>query len=112
MGKINTGYRIITATEKDGLNTRSLNIQLYIIKPGLNIHDAIVAACTEYCKTEEGRKTYKENNCNFNWGDFATYVPNDICRKYGFIKVDTDIQEEEVNFDEQLVDETDIINYD
>jgi len=108
MSKITTGYRTIIATERDGLNTRSISIQLYVFEPGLNIHDAIVAACTDYCKTEEGRKTYEGNCCSFNWGDFEAYVPNDICSKHGFIKVDTDIQETEVNFDEQLVNETDI----
>ena len=108
MRKITTGYRTVTAIERDGLNTRVVNIQLYVFKDGLNTHDAIVAACTDYCKTEEGRKTYEGNCCSFNWGDFEAYVPNDICKKYGFIKVDTDIQSEEVNFDEQLVDESDI----
>ena len=98
----------IVALDRDGLDTRIVVITVNVDE-GVDVEKAIKAACTEYCKTEEGRKTY-EGNCNcFNWGDFDTYVPNDICRKHGFSKAGLEIQAEEVDFNEQLVDEYDII---
>ena len=77
------------------------------VAPCVSIDESIKLACTEYCLTKEGRKTYIGNSRCFNWGDFALCVPNDICRKYGILKGD-DHPSEFRNADEQLVNETDI----
>lgn len=97
---------IYVATEADGLDTRNM-VMVMKAADGVDIKEAATAACTEYCKTEEGKATYEGNCCCFNWGDLDTYVPNDICRKYGFEKVDSNVVEE-FAFDEQLVNEFDI----
>lgn len=99
--------KIIVATEADGLDTRTFVLGVEIEDENLDIEQAVKNACKEYCLTEEGRKTY-EGNCNsFNWGDLDAYVPNEICERHGFKKVWLRIAGE-YNFDQQLVDETDI----
>lgn len=103
----------IVATDKDGLDVRTLTITLDVFNNDIDVEKAVIDACTEYCKTEEGRWTYCECNCfNFNWGDFTTYVPNEICEKHGFKIIDT-AQVEELCFDfnQQLVDEDDVMDY-
>jgi hypothetical protein len=75
---------------------------------GVNVREAIKDACKEYCQTEEGKATYEGNCCSFNWGDFEAYVPNTICEKYGIKKIDSYTQEEDIDFNEQLVNEKDI----
>lgn len=75
--------------------------------PCVNIDESIKLACTEYCLTDEGKRTYIRNCRSFNYGDFAIYVPNDICRKYGILKIN-DYPGELRDADEQLVNETDI----
>lgn len=40
------------------------------------------------------------------------YVSNEFCKRYGFEKVDSMCCDEEVDWDEQLVDETEIVDED
>lgn len=99
--------KLIVATEAVGLETTNLVMALDVFDENISIEQAVMAACKEYCLTEEGKRTY-ECNCNsFNWGDFDSYVPNEICEKYGFKKLQSIIAEE-FAFDQQLVDESDI----
>lgn len=99
--------KIIVATEAYGLDVTNLVMVLDVNSEDINIEQAVLDACKEYCLTNEGKRTF-EGNCNcFNWGDFDTYVPNEICEKYGFRKVESNVAEE-FNFDQQLVDECEI----
>ena len=99
--------KIIVATEAYGLDVTNLVMVLDVNSEDINIEQAVLDACKEYCLTNEGKRTF-EGNCNcFNWGDFDTYVPNEICEKYGFRKVESNVAEE-FNFDQQLVDEYEI----
>lgn len=100
----------ISAIEQDGRHTRCLSIDLSV-RDGMSqeeVVDAIMKASTEYCRTEEGRKTYEGNCNNFNYGDFEAYVPDEICEKFGIKKIDSMITTFEVVFDSQLVSESDI----
>jgi hypothetical protein len=99
--------KIIPVVDRDGLNVKVMILSLDVDK-GVDVYKAVEAACTEYCKTEEGKRTY-EGNCNsFNWGDFETYVPDEICRKHGVRKIDSFMCEDEIDFNQQLVDEDEI----
>ena len=99
--------KIIVATESIGLETTNLVIVLEV-EQGVDIEKAIMEACKEYCQTKEGQQTY-ENNCNsFNWGDFDTYVPNEICEKYGIKKIQTNVAQE-FDFNQQLIDEDELV---
>ena len=100
--------RTITAQERDGLNIRVLTLNFEVPNEAFDIVAAVKAAAKEYCLTEEGKKAY-EGNCNcFNWGDFDAHVPQDICRKHGFAKIESLTNDLLVDFDEQLVNEYDI----
>ena len=103
--------KIIVATETEGLETTNLVIALDVIRDDLNIEEAVMDACKEYCRTEEGQRVFKVNGCNFNWGDFDAYVPNDICASYGFTKIVSNIADE-FDFNQQLVDEEEIFSDD
>lgn len=97
----------ILATEQDGFTTRSFCFKLEA-EENVDVLEAIKKSCDEYCKTEDGKETYI-GNCNcFNYGDFDAYVPNSICEKYGIRKINSDLVQLYVNFDEQLVDESEI----
>ena len=99
--------KIIVATEADGLDVTNLVMVLDVDSENIDIEQSVLNACKEYCMTDEGKRTF-EGNCNcFNWGDFDTYVPNEICEKYGFRKVESNVAEE-FNFDQQLVNEYEI----
>lgn len=96
--------KIIVATEMCGLETTNLVMVLDVDNENIDIEQAVKNACKEYCLTNDGKETLEENNGYFNWGDFDTHVPNDICKKYGFTKVASNVSEV-FNFNQQLVDE-------
>lgn len=105
--------KTIVATDQDGLNTRNLVITLEVLKDDINIEQAVMNACTEYCQTEEGKWVYCDCNCfSFNWGDFVTHVPKEICENHGFKIFESEyIEELQVDFNQQLVDEYDVVDY-
>lgn len=101
---------VLTAIDRDGLDFTVTNIEL-LVKDIMTIEDvkkAMRLACTKYCKTEEGKKVFIGNCHCFNYGDFLTYVPNTICMKYGIKKEEFITSSGLVNFDELLVDESEI----
>ena len=100
--------KTIVATERDGFDIRTLSISFDVPSDDFDLIEAVKKAATDYCLTDEGKMVY-EGNCNcFNWGDFATYVSNSFCEPYGFKQINSDVSEISVNFDEQLVNESDI----
>lgn len=98
----------ICAIERDGLDIRILSISIHVqkdkIKTKEDVIHAIKAACNEYIHTYEGQKTYEHNCNNFNWADFDVHVPNSICRRHGFAKIDSMLSTIERNWDEQLAE--------
>ena len=102
----------VIATEQDGLQTRSIVIELEILSPlpNFDILKAVKDASLEYCKTDEGKDTFTHNCDCFNWADFNMFVPNTICQKYGFLKIGDCLDTFNVNFDEQLVNAEDVYN--
>lgn len=100
--------RTITAIERDGLEVRTLTMVFEVPSKDFDLKAAVMAAATEYCKTEAGRKEYSHNCRCFNWGDFAMSVPNEICERFGFKQVDSVLSDIEVNWDEHLVDDDEI----
>lgn len=97
-------------TELDGHELVAYTFELNVLEPDIHLVSAIRKAAIAYCNTPEGRKVYKsENNGWFNWGDFVANVPNEICRSFGFEKLDDSIQPlRPVDFNEQLVVEEDL----
>lgn len=105
--------RNVVAIERDGWDLRTLTIVFEVPNEAFDLVEAVKKASTEYCQTEEGRATYNYNCHSFNWADFAMSVPNEICEKYGFKKVvDEILSDIEVNWDEELVDESQISDED
>ena len=100
--------KTIIALEQDGFDTRVLVLNFDVPNKEFNLKAAVEAAAVEYCQTVEGRETY-EGNCGcFNWGDFDAHVTDEICQKHGFRKLAAESSDEIVNFDEQLVGESEI----
>lgn len=98
----------IVAVERDGLNVHAVAINLNILSEdqAFNVRQAVIDACTEFVQTEAGKRTYDYNCRNFNWADFESDVPNEICRKHGFEKLESFFDAMEVDWDEHLVDDT------
>ena len=102
----------ITVTEmpsRENPEGRMFTLSLQILDSKIKTKSDILAAIKKAAKhyvtnTKQGKADY-EYNCNcFNWADFETAVPNKICQKYGFIKIENtpDIHIS-VNWNEQLV---------
>lgn len=107
---LNSGIiRTVIAIDYGSRNPRHLTLNFLIPNKEFDLFAAIKAAATEYCQTEDGKKTYIGNCHCFNWGDFDLHVPQDICKKHGFQKIDALVADSEVNFDEDLVNEDDVI---
>lgn len=109
-GYLHSGFNIVDdwrtelfiASETDGLD--SINIVMIIsIKPGVDFKEAAIAATKEYCNTEEGKITFKENCGCFNWGDFNLSVPNSICEKYGIKKIQSFANAVELDYNQLLI---------
>lgn len=98
-----TNRIILTAHDRDGLDEVNYIFE-FLAREGIDIKQAVRDACNEYCTTEKGIETLAHNCGCFNWGDFAMYVPNDICIKHGFIKNDTSDVFLSVDFNETLID--------
>lgn len=99
--------KTIIATEKDGLETRTLILNFEVPTKDFDIVAAAKKAASDFCLTERGKNIYSYNCHNFNWADFDMYVDNFFCEPYGFKKIDSEIPEIEVDWDEQLVSDTD-----
>lgn len=99
----------IVAIEQEGMNIRTLSMEIIVHDETIDLKEAIKKACTEYVNTKPGRDTYLYNCELFNWADFSANVPNEICRKYGFEKAEDVYAEEEVAWDEQLVNEEELV---
>lgn len=98
----------IVATEHDGLDVRVLVINARIIDGDPRTFDlkgAVRKAVHEFLCTKGGKEIYDCNCGGFNWADFEPYVPNEICRKYGFEKLDSAVSDLEVDWDEHLADD-------
>lgn len=106
---VDNKLKAITVIERDGLDVRALTILLRVLSddPDFDLKQAVRDACTQYVLTEDGKAVYSYNCGCFNWADFETNVPNDICRQHGFEKVDYGLlSDEDADWDEQLVDES------
>lgn len=100
--------RTIVAIERDGMDVRVLALNFEVPNAEFDFKAAVKAACTEYCQTEEGRATYEYNCSSFNWADFAMSVPAEICKKHGFELIRSDVADEDVDWDEELVNPNDV----
>lgn len=98
----------VVVIEQDGINVRTMTINIELLRQNIDIRKAIKAACTEFVQTPEGKRIYEHNCGCFNWADFASSVPAEICEKHGFRcnqYINNDI---EVNWDEHLVDDDEL----
>ena len=94
--------------DNHGTGSKAYSFSYLVSENCPDLLQAIKAAATEYCQTEEGKKTYDGNCCNFNIGDFDAYVPDDICLKHGFVPIKHNDDTINILFDDQMVDEFDI----
>ena len=79
------------------------NIFVEVIDESIDVLEAIKLVVKGFINTKEGRTIYEDNNNEFNWGDFIRFIPNSMCEKYGFKKIN--LEEIEANFYEELYDE-------
>lgn len=87
----------------DGTTVTPYTIRALSNEEELNVERAIKDACKDYLNTEEGKKVLADNSGYFNIGDFMLNVPDEICKKYGFVKVDVTATQFVINEDENLI---------
>lgn len=78
--------RYLAVMDYDGGATYVKMLHFLVTKENFDLQKAIKAACTDYCNTD-GSAIYLSNGCCFNYGDFDDLVPEEICRRHGFVKV-------------------------
>lgn len=100
--------KTVVAIERDGFDIRTLTLHFDVPSKDFDLISAVKNAATDYCKTVEGKKTYEYNCRSFNWADFAMHVSNNFCREHGFEVLELICSDIEVDWDEQLVDESEI----
>lgn len=100
----------VVAVERDGLDLRVMSIRFELLKPNLDLKQAVYDACTEFVKTSEQGRTLYSYNCGcFNWADLASSgIPEEICVKHGFRILDDDAADLVVDWDEHLVNDDEI----
>ena len=98
--------RTVVAIERDAMDVRVLTLQFDVPNAAFDLKDAVRKASTDYCKTPDGKGIYEYNCSYFNWADFAMSVPQEFCEKYGFKRIDSVVGDIEVDWDEQLVDDS------
>lgn len=99
--------RNIVAIERDGFSVRVFTLTFDVPSESFDLVSAAKDAARAFCQTGEGR-TYISNCGCFNWADFE-YVPNKICQQFGFQRVDSVLNDIEVDWNEQLVDSKDVL---
>lgn len=100
--------RTITALERDGFDVRVLVLNFEVPDEKFDLMAAVKAAALEYCQTDDGKRTFDYNCRYFNWADFEMHVPNEICERHGFSVLASPVADLVVDWDEQLVDETEV----
>lgn len=99
--------QVITAIERDG-SDRTVTQAFDVPDEEFDLVEAVEKAAEDYVTTAEGLKFFAYNCGRFNWCDFVAYVPNEICEKYGFKKIDPIRSDIIVGLDEQLVNGSNI----
>lgn len=74
-----------------------------VFQEDINIEEAVINACIEFYYTTEGEKSVKREDGWWNWQDFYNKVPNEICEKHGFRKINSEILP--FSYDQQLIPE-------
>ena len=95
--------KVITAIEQDGVNQRILTILLDVEDINVDVVPLVKEACMEYINTKEGKAVYEHNSECFNWADFEVNVPNSICEKHGFRKIESETSQIAYDWNEQLI---------
>ena len=95
----------IIAYEQYDNEATAIAINIRYSKPQLDVVSQFGAAAKYFVtETEAGRKMYEQNCRNFNWGDFVEAVPNNVCKKFGFVIESHSFSGMLVDLNEQLVD--------
>ena len=99
-------------TDNHGAGTRTMTFDIMVDDSWSSdqIMSTLRDIAKEYCLTEDGKKTYNSNCCNFNIGDLISYVSTETFIKHGiFPKFRTNPTDTiHMDFNEQLVNEDDI----
>lgn len=78
----------LTAVSMDGMDEITTPMPIMALQDG-DPMEMIKAASIEYCRTRQGLADYDGNGRNFDLADFWYQVPNALCVKHGFKKLDS-----------------------
>lgn len=99
--------RTVVAREMGGVGGRVLVLNFEVPEEAFDLFGAVREACSEYCETPEGQRIFQGNCDYFNWEDFSTNVPEEICRRHGFSFMRSVLPDVCVDLAEQLVEDFD-----
>lgn len=101
--------RHLAVLDYDGDATYVKMLHFLVARENFDPKQAIINACTDFCNTA-GSEIYLANCCCFNWGDFDLHVPEEICRRHGFIKVSAQNTTEITYYNDHLVRDDEILS--
>lgn len=110
---IDPRVRLITTYENTGRGVRILPIHILMYNPDDNPVRIVKEACLDYVTSSRTAWENYNSNCDeFNWADFIENVPDEICEKHGFqklqVQVCDDMNHRGRNLNELLVSEDEI----
>ena len=96
--------QIVQARKMEGFNTKIVCLPFRILSQDedFSFQKAVKDAVQTYLATESGARYLREMRGTFDWFDFDAFVPNSICRLYGFEKVEESNEDIEVDGTENL----------
>lgn len=101
--------RYLAVLDYDGDAAYVKMLHFLVARENFDLKQAVINACTDFCNTD-GTDIYLANCCCFNWGDFDAHVPEEFCRKHGFIKVASHDTVERAFFNDHLVKDAEILS--
>lgn len=96
--------QIVQAKKTEGFHTKIVCLPYRILSEDedFSFRRAVKDAVQTYLATESGKRYLKEMRGTFDWFDFDAFVPNSICRLYGFEKIEESNEDIEVEGTENL----------
>lgn len=103
MFEIETQQRSIIVERNNGGEKITFSMRFLCLKKDIDLYKAIQDAVCEYLHTPDGQKLYEYSCHEYNWLDLAANpIPEEICRKHGFLIIDKNVPEDVVMADDDL----------
>lgn len=103
--------KVITAIEPNGLLFSEYRVHSIVLKTpmkNLDFKAALKEAVQDFIQTEKGKAIYENNGNSFTLVDVSMSLPQEFCKKHGFVIIERVITDEAMDWNESLVDDSNL----